>query len=571
MKNKYAHYYILLLITFLPVFVAAADTLDSYKEWMKLSTEELLKRGKACEAKESMDSALVFYSLVSNRSDVAETKKDYEHVCYAYVEKAVIYFSYFYNYSKAYENILAAQELKDISGYDFCFVDNMTAIFYNILSVMCRDINIEQKAISYCRKAYDTARANSDRDNMNVYFTNMLLISANLNNYSVLDETYKTYCSEGESSYNYKFNITFYNYLKSSVSGNYTKAVSEAKKMLKSASDSSDVKRMMMSFTSLIDIYSDKEDYDNAFYYVNKEEELAKQLKMRDHLIELQHTKSELYRKMGMRDKSDSCQHHYLLQKDSLLNMQQMNTISRALFDGKSRKIEKELEKISIKNNIYNKVFVFAAVFVIVLILMVVLLYIKIKQLKKSNITIYENNEENIKHEEKERQKLKNEIIRLEKDMGESVNKSGVRINNNDEEKYKNNYLTDDDKKKLLDKILTIMDDVDEICSESFSVTRLAELVGSKNNYVSLVINENYGCNFNNFLNKFRIKEACRRLADDENYGQYTIDSISNSLGFKSRTTLTTSFKKIVGLTPSQYRDIAKSKKKNADEVQINT
>ena len=57
---------------------------------------------------------------------------------------------------------------------------------------------------------------------------------------------------------------------------------------------------------------------------------------------------------------------------------------------------------------------------------------------------------------------------------------------------------------------------------------------------------------------KKAIKEACKRMGDIEHYGNYTIEAISESVGFKSRSTFVTSFKRITGLTPSQYQRLAR-------------
>ena len=124
--------------------------------------------------------------------------------------------------------------------------------------------------------------------------------------------------------------------------------------------------------------------------------------------------------------------------------------------------------------------------------------------------------------------------------------------------KYKNSHLSDDNKQQLLSRILQVMDTSDEIFSPDFSLERLAMLSGSKYKYVSQVINEHYQQNFNNFLNSYRIKEACKRMRDMDNYGNFTIEAISESVGFKSRSTFVTSFKRITGLTPSQYQRMAR-------------
>ncbi|GAB6983063.1 helix-turn-helix domain-containing protein [Prevotella dentasini] len=75
--------------------------------------------------------------------------------------------------------------------------------------------------------------------------------------------------------------------------------------------------------------------------------------------------------------------------------------------------------------------------------------------------------------------------------------------------------------------------------------------------YVSQVINQKFGNNFKAFLNGYRIKEACRRLNNVELSRNYTIETIAEGLGFKSRSYFITLFKKSVGITPSNYQRIA--------------
>jgi AraC-like DNA-binding protein len=77
---------------------------------------------------------------------------------------------------------------------------------------------------------------------------------------------------------------------------------------------------------------------------------------------------------------------------------------------------------------------------------------------------------------------------------------------------------------------------------------------------VSQVINQEAGQTFSMLVRKYRIKEACRRLNDTQNYGHVTLETISESVGFKSRSTFVTAFKEQIGLTPSEYIKIATGK-----------
>ena len=71
------------------------------------------------------------------------------------------------------------------------------------------------------------------------------------------------------------------------------------------------------------------------------------------------------------------------------------------------------------------------------------------------------------------------------------------------------------------------------------------------------MIHDFYNCNFNVFLNEYRIKEACRRLAEDSVFKRLTVQGMANSVGFKSRSAFIAAFKRFAGLTPSEYIKIS--------------
>ena len=105
---------------------------------------------------------------------------------------------------------------------------------------------------------------------------------------------------------------------------------------------------------------------------------------------------------------------------------------------------------------------------------------------------------------------------------------------------------------------MRVMEETTEFCSTDFTLDRLVELVDSNSKYVSQVINDSFNKNFNTFVNTYRIKLACERLIDVENYGKFSIKGIAESVGFKSQPTFIGVFKKMVGLTPSMYQSMAK-------------
>lgn len=107
----------------------------------------------------------------------------------------------------------------------------------------------------------------------------------------------------------------------------------------------------------------------------------------------------------------------------------------------------------------------------------------------------------------------------------------------------------------LCNSIEEVMFQTDVITSPDFSLKVLTEKVKSNTKYVSWVINEKFGMNFKQLLNRYRIEEAARRLRDtDGKYANYTIEAIAHSVGFNSQSSFIEAFKTIKKVTPSQFK-----------------
>lgn len=70
---------------------------------------------------------------------------------------------------------------------------------------------------------------------------------------------------------------------------------------------------------------------------------------------------------------------------------------------------------------------------------------------------------------------------------------------------------------------------------------------------LSMIINRHFNLNFYEFINGYRIEEVQKRLRDPANKDK-TITDIYLEVGFNSKSVFNTFFKKLVGKTPSEYR-----------------
>lgn len=84
------------------------------------------------------------------------------------------------------------------------------------------------------------------------------------------------------------------------------------------------------------------------------------------------------------------------------------------------------------------------------------------------------------------------------------------------------------------------------------SMIKLANKLNTNTSYLSVIINKRFKESFKTLINKYRINEA-RRLFKSSDYANFSIEGISEEVGYQSRSTFYQSFKQITGLTPTQY------------------
>lgn len=106
---------------------------------------------------------------------------------------------------------------------------------------------------------------------------------------------------------------------------------------------------------------------------------------------------------------------------------------------------------------------------------------------------------------------------------------------------------------QIIDEIKRVFATNPEIYNSAFSLNRLAEIVGGKPKYISILINDYLNTSFSQLLAEARVAESCKLLLDDEVGQKLTIEAVAERVGYRSRTHFISIFNKITGLTPTQY------------------
>jgi YesN/AraC family two-component response regulator len=87
------------------------------------------------------------------------------------------------------------------------------------------------------------------------------------------------------------------------------------------------------------------------------------------------------------------------------------------------------------------------------------------------------------------------------------------------------------------------------------SLKDMANQLRSNPSVISAAINQNFGKNFNDFVNEYRVKEFQTRQLLPENKN-FTLLAIALDCGFNSKSTFNRSFKKITGKAPREVENV---------------
>lgn len=105
----------------------------------------------------------------------------------------------------------------------------------------------------------------------------------------------------------------------------------------------------------------------------------------------------------------------------------------------------------------------------------------------------------------------------------------------------------------MQDQITQYMTEQKPYLDSSLTLQKLASLLEMPSHELSILINHSLGKHFFDFVNEYRIREAQNLLLDAQN-SKKTIQEILYEVGFNSKSSFNTAFKKYTQLTPTQFR-----------------
>ena len=119
--------------------------------------------------------------------------------------------------------------------------------------------------------------------------------------------------------------------------------------------------------------------------------------------------------------------------------------------------------------------------------------------------------------------------------------------------KYRKSSLSEEAKEQILSKIIREMEENRYFTSNLASLSGLAKQINESSHHVSQVINEKLHKNFFEMLAGYRVEHAQKLIREDK-AGRLTVEELAEKVGYNSKSSFNTAFKKITSQTPSEYR-----------------
>ena len=540
-----------------------------HSKWLSLPMDQLLDMAdKDIADAGSKDTALMCYTIVANRYDASMSHEQKVQCKDANMKLWSIYFYDFYDYPKCFDCLTRALEIANEADIKDSNIYLGFGCMYQTISEECNDYELGSTALNYYQRALSVGVSTHDDEHTDMACTDVLAMAHSQGGLEPIATIWQNYLQLPEDNETWilrRYNKMLYQAFNSIEHKEFDDAIKIYDQQLQLIDTTQYSRLIYFTHVEKAKVHAMKGDYRQAIASLKQSEGIAERLEMKDCKLEVYGMLAQYYQQLGDHSTREHYYHRYTMLKDTLTNYQQLASVSEMEFRNELKGMEQEMTEIKHHREVMSIVTLVSLGFLLALAVLLYLVYRKNGELTRSNQSLYQKNVEMLRAEEEER-RMRRQL--QEKDPHHAEAPSHLvptpgdaqqeECDSDTEVKYKSSHLNDEDKQQLLARIQEVMENNDEIFTADFSLERLAMLSGSKYKYVSQVINEYYQQNFNTFLNSYRIKEACKRLGDLEHYGNYTIEAISESVGFKSRSTFVSSFKRITGLTPSQYQRLAR-------------
>jgi AraC-like DNA-binding protein len=117
---------------------------------------------------------------------------------------------------------------------------------------------------------------------------------------------------------------------------------------------------------------------------------------------------------------------------------------------------------------------------------------------------------------------------------------------------HKNFNLSSAKRKEYKETLESFIKSQNPFLEKGYSIRQMAADCDIPVHHLSIVINREYGLNYADFINRYRVDYILTHRYD-ENWRQFSLEGLSKESGFNSRSSFIKAFKKVTDQTPSDY------------------
>lgn len=530
-----------------------------HTKWAEESSALLLRKGKEYLFERRMpDSALVCYTIVANRWSSSLPQAEKRACLDGFLGKWQVYFLTYNDYREAFYSLYSAMDIAKDMGKEVPMIYYNFGTMYMDLSIQTRDSVSRDRAVSFFKKAFALAcRQHNDRI-IDHSFINLSIMAFDINRPGIIARQWefiqKLPCTT-KRSFRYCSRL-LYHALAAQNEGEHQLAIAKYREIIMLLDDNFTNSRMRyMSYLGMANVYYGEKDYVKALQCLEEPERIAVKYGMNDARLQVYNNYATIYTKLNDKKKAEHYRIRYYDLKDTILNYQQTRSEGEMRFGYELEKSQDQIRAMKERHRVQTMITLVAVLVVAIVVFFLFLLFNKNRQLRRKNMVLYRRARGLVDHDNSVEEP--EDEITLASDDSDGT----PATTKHDDNEHKACSMSNEEMQDLGKRIKTVMDDTATICLPDFTAKRLAELVSARQRDVSTVIKVVHRSNFSRLLNEYRIKEAIRRMSQESKYGNLTIEGLANSVGIKSRTTFIASFKRVTGLTPSEYIKIEKSDK----------
>ena len=122
-------------------------------------------------------------------------------------------------------------------------------------------------------------------------------------------------------------------------------------------------------------------------------------------------------------------------------------------------------------------------------------------------------------------------------------------------------YTDFEELKSIFNRTVTLVKEEQHFLNKNLKLSDLAKELSYNERQLSRSINKFSDGNFNKFINSFRIGHS-KELLVGEKFDHFTIEAIAGECGFSYKVSFYNAFKSEIGMSPTQFLALKKSKQK---------